>query len=75
MCLVFFFFCQLTLETSRPLCVFNARTSWRWCNRSCLFKGRRDGVIHPRASTRHAVHAVTVITKWRVEEGSLLASS
>lgn len=24
--------------------------SWRWCNRSCLFRGRRGGVIQPRCT-------------------------
>lgn len=59
----------------KPLCVFSRRTSWRWCNRSCLFKGRRDGVIHSMAMVRPVVHDVTMIRKYWVEEGSLLVGS
>lgn len=52
---------------------FHVRTSWRWCNGSCLFKGRQGGVIHLRASCAPVAHDVTV--RGKIVSGGRLAGS
>lgn len=52
---------------------FYVRTSWRWCNRSCLFKGRQDGVIHLRALACPVVHDVTANDNKIVKGGGITA--